>query len=87
MTPVTQYVIEPDGRRCVLRRFGRDKTLASGPDVASVREQAFGRLRGYAPCSFRVMAEIPEEWRLESEQGEWEQVNGDRGELSDRSSL
>ncbi len=71
---MTEYVIEPDGHLWVLRRFGRDKTLASGPDVASVREQAFGRLRGYSPCSFSVIGELPEEWRLKSARAEWEQV-------------
>ena len=40
----------------------------------SVREQALGRLRGYVPCSVRVIGEVPEVWRLESDEGEWEQV-------------
>ena len=71
---MTKYVIEPDGRLWVLRRFGRYETLASGPDVASVREQAFDRLRGFAPCLFSVLDGIPEEWRLEREDGEWEQA-------------
>ena len=69
-----KYVIESHGRLWALRRLGRYGTLASGASVVSVREQAFARLRSFAPCSFRVIDEIPEEWQLESEQGEWEQV-------------
>ena len=74
MTKYVLYIIQNEGRSWVLRRFGRYETTASGPTLESIREQAFGRLRGYAPCSFRVIGEIPEQWRLESEQGEWEQV-------------
>ena len=69
-----KYVVESDGRLWVLRRFGRYGTLASGASVVSVREQAFARLRGFAPCSFRVIGKIPEEWRLESDDGQWEQA-------------
>ncbi len=74
-----KYAIESDGRLWVLRRFDRYGTLASGASVVSVREQAFARLRGFAPCSFRVIGKIPEEWQLESEQGEWEQVEPGAG--------
>ena len=73
----TKYVIESEGRLWVLRRFGQHGTIASGPNVVSIREQAFYRLRGYTPCSFRVLDEIPEEWQLESDQGEWEQTDPD----------
>ncbi len=69
-----KYAVESDGRLWVLRRFGRYGTLASGASVVSVREQAFARLRGFAPCSFRVIGKIPEEWRLESDDGQWEQA-------------
>ena len=74
-----KYAIESDGRLWVLRRFDRYGTLASGASVVSVREQAFARLRGFAPCSFRVIGKIPEEWQLESEQGEWERVEPGAG--------
>ena len=74
MTKYVMYSIENEGRLWVLRRFGRLETMASGPDVASVREQAFDRLREFAPCSLRVLDSVPEEWRLESDEGEWEQV-------------
>jgi hypothetical protein len=68
---VTKYVIESEGRVWVLRRSGQRGTIASGSDAVSVREQAFVRLRQYAPCSFRVLDEIREEWQLESDDGEW----------------
>ncbi len=68
---MTKYVIESEGRVWVLRRFGRRETVASGFDAVSVREQAFVRLRQYAPCSFRVLDVIREEWQLESDDGEW----------------
>ena len=74
---MTKYVIENEGRLWVLRRLGRHETIASGSDVASIREQAFSRLRGYAPCSFQVLDEIREEWQLESNDGEWEQSEPD----------
>ena len=79
----TKYVIESEGRLWVLRRFGEHGTIASGSDVLSIREQAFYRLRGYAPCSFRVLGEIPEEWQLESDEGEWEQTDPDHPDASD----
>ena len=41
------------------------ETTASGESVEDVRDQAFGRLRGFAPYSFRVIGDLPEEWRLE----------------------
>ena len=48
--------------------------MVSGATLKSIREQAFGRLRRFAPCSFRVIGETPEEWQLESDEGEWEPV-------------
>ena len=79
---MTKYVIESEGRVWVLRRLGQRGTIASGSDVGSIREQAFVRLRGYAPCLFRVLGEIREEWQLESDDGEWSRnvirASGDR---------
>lgn len=69
-----KYVIESNGRLWVLRRFGRHGTLASGASVVSVREQAFTRLRRSTPCSLHVIGSMREEWQLESEKGEWKQV-------------
>jgi len=74
-----KYVIESDGRLWVLRRFGRNGTLASGASVVSVREQAFTRLRRSTPCSLHVIGGIPEEWQLKSEKGEWRQVELQNG--------
>ena len=71
---VTKYVIESEGRVWVLRRLGRPETTASGADVGSIRQQAFLRLKGYAPCSFRVLDETREEWQLDSDDGEWTRV-------------
>ncbi len=71
---MTKYVIESEGRVWVLRRLGQRGTIASGSDVGSIREQAFVRLRGYAPCSFRVLGEIREEWQLESNDGVWARI-------------
>ncbi len=68
------YIIETDGRLWVLHRSGRYGTMASGATLKSIREQAFGRLRRFAPCSFRVIGETTEEWQLESDEGEWEPV-------------
>ena len=70
----TKYVIESEGRVWVLRRSGRRETIASGANAVSIREQAFVRLRGYAPCSIRILSEIREEWQLESNDGEWTRV-------------
>lgn len=52
------YVIERDGSSWVLRMFGRQDALISGPTVESAKEQAFEFVR--------------EEWRLEVADGEWE---------------
>ena len=71
MTKYVLYVIEKERRSYVLRRFGRSETLASGPDAASVREQAFDRLRGHAPCLFQILGSAPEEWRIESDKSAW----------------
>ena len=72
---MTKYVIELDGRLWVLRRFGRHDTMASGPTAESVREQAFDILRGgHAPCSLVIVGTPRYEWRLGSDDGEWEQV-------------
>ena len=72
MTKYVMYMIENEGRLWVLRRFGRHGTVASGATLESIREQAFGRLRGFAPCSFQISGSAPEEWRLESDDGQWE---------------
>jgi len=69
-----KYVIESSGRLWVLRRFERLETMASGESVGSVREQAFARLQGYAPCSIRILDSTPEEWQLASDAGQWERV-------------
>ena len=72
---MTKYIIESKGRRrWVLRRRSRYETLASATTLMSIREQTFVRLRVYAPCSFSVLGDPPEEWRVESADGEWEQV-------------
>ena len=73
MTKYMMYVIRNEGWSWMLRRAGR-YGMAAGPTPESVKEQAFDRLRGFAPCAFRVSGDIPEEWRLASDQGEWEQV-------------
>ncbi len=69
-----EYVVESDGRRWILQRRGRYGTLASGATLRSIREQTFDRLRGVAPCSFRVVDGAPEEWHLDCEDGEWTQL-------------
>ena len=77
-----RYVIENEGHLWVLRRFGHYETMASGSTLKSIREQAFGRLRGFAPRSFRVVDGMPEEWQLESAEGEWEQVEPELGAIN-----
>ena len=74
MTKYVMYMIKNERGLWVLRRFGRNSTVASGPTLESIREQAFGRLRRFAPCSFRILGSAPEEWRLESDDGQWEQA-------------
>ncbi len=74
MSKYVMYTIENEGRLWVLRRLGRHVTVASGATLESIREQAFGRLRGFAPCSFRITGSAPEEWRLESDDGQWGQA-------------
>ena len=64
-------LIERDGESWVLRMFGRQDTLISGPTIESAKEQAFESVRQWAPCRIRVMGEGFEEWRLEEADGEW----------------
>ena len=74
--PGRKYVIEPDGRLWVLRRFGRQETLASGATAEDVREQAFGRLKDFAPLE-RVIVRTAvggrEEWRLANMDAKWQE--------------
>ena len=74
MTKYMLYIIHNEGRLWALRRFGRHETMASGATLESIREQAFRRLQGFAPCSLHVIGDVPEQWRLESGEAEWEQV-------------
>ena len=68
------YVIERDREYWVLRRSGRQETLASGPTAKSTKEQAFERVRQWAPCRIRVMGEVREEWELGHRDGLWVQL-------------
>ena len=67
------YVIERDGESWVLRLFGRQEALISGPTLESAKEQAFERVRRWAPRRSRVMGGVFEEWRLEQPDGDWEE--------------
>ena len=77
MTPPT-YVIEFDRERevWVLHPFGRHGMIATGPTVDSIRSQAFGILRNRAPRTLLILGDDFEEWRLEHQDGDWEQVEG-----------
>ena len=44
--------------------FGRQDALISGPTVESAKEQAFERVRQWAPCRIQVIGEAFEEWLL-----------------------
>jgi len=66
------YVIDRDGESWVLRIFGRQDALISGPTLESAKEQAFEFVRQGAPCRILVMAEVLEVWQLERVDGEWE---------------
>ena len=74
-----RYVIEGDREKklWVLRRLGRQETLASGASAEDVRDQAFERLKDFAPCSFKIMDGSRPEWRLEREQGGWQRARND----------
>ena len=67
------YVIERDGESWVLRLFGRQDAMISGPTLKSAKEQAFELVRQWAPCRIRVMGEVREEWTLDEPDGEWEE--------------
>jgi hypothetical protein len=74
--PGRKYVIEPDGRLWVLRRFGRQETLASGATAEDVREQAFGRLKDFAPLELVIVRTAVggrEEWRLANMDAKWQE--------------
>ena len=47
------YVIERDHDSWVLRPFGRQDAMISGPTVESAKEQAFELLRPWSPCRMR----------------------------------
>ena len=68
------YVIERDGGSWVLRLFGRQEAMISGPTLESAKEQAFEYVRQWAPCKIRVIGKAFEEWRLERVDGEWGEV-------------
>ena len=44
------YVIECDGDSWVLRSFGRQGAMISGPTLESAKEPTFERVRQWAPC-------------------------------------
>ena len=68
------YVIERDDDSWVLRIFGGQDALISGPTVESAKEQAFEYARDWAPCRVRVMADEFEEWMLDDTEGKWWRV-------------
>lgn len=53
---MTTYIIEYYGESWVLRMFGRQDALISGPTVESAKEQAFEYVREWAPCRIRACA-------------------------------
>ena len=67
------YVIERDGDSWVLRLFGREDAMISGPTLESAKKQAFEYVRQWAPCRIRVMGEVREEWELGHRDGRWVQ--------------
>ena len=67
------YIIERDGESWVLRLPGRQETLASGPTAGSIKEQAFERVRQWAPCRIQVIGDVVEEWQLADLDGDWEE--------------
>ena len=73
--PLNSYIIERDGSSWVLRMFGRQDALISGPTVESAKEQAFEYVRERAPCRILVMGKGFKEWRLEVAGGEWEELS------------
>jgi hypothetical protein len=58
--PTTTYLIERDCASWVLRKFGRQEVMVSGPTPESAKEQAFERVRQWAPCRIRVMGDDEE---------------------------
>ena len=71
---VNSYVIEREGRSWALRRLGSLDRMFAEEELGAVREHAFDRLRGWAPCRLRVMGKVRREWELGHKDGQWVQV-------------
>ena len=67
--------MERDGESWVLRLFGRQDAMISGPTLESAKEQAFERVRQWAPCRIRVMGPSLHSSRLQSLSRSTEPVN------------
>ena len=68
------YLVEPVGGEWSLRRQGVDAPMESAPTLDEARESALGRLRGFAPCNLRMLADPYEEWRLRHMDADWHQI-------------
>ena len=68
------YVIDRYGDSWVVRLFEPQDAMIVGPTAESAKEQAFERLRQWAPCRSRVTGDVSEEWTLEHPEGAWEKT-------------
>ena len=68
------YVIGRERKSWVLRRSGSLDQMFTDDELVAVREHAFERLRGWAPCTLRIRGEVREEWELGHRDGQWVQV-------------
>ena len=68
------YVIGRERKSWVLRRSGSLDQMFTDEELVAVREHAFERLRGWAPCTLRIRGEVREEWELGHRDGQWVQV-------------
>ena len=73
---VKSYIIAADRESWVLRLFGQHDAMTSSPTLESAKEQAFERVRQWAPCRILVLGDVFEEWHLERHDGGWAQQEG-----------
>ena len=68
------YLIERDGEAWVLRSFWSLDSMFTDKEFVAVREHAFDRLHGWAPCKLQIRGEVLEEWELGHRDGTWVQL-------------
>ncbi len=74
----TLYLIEPSMTGTwILRRFEVVQPMAEAQTPEEIKEEAFERLPGFAPCTLRALLDPIEEWVVEDIDGSWRKVEKD----------